>query len=110
MKNVKIINPIIENNLHRTSRDDARTIYKTSDLYLSGFLKAKGLHLVGVEKDCDKIIFIFKGNGERIRGFINGFYNDSRIGVLRYKAALRDLRSLIFHHRKRRGIDESNIV
>lgn len=108
MKNVKVECPTVKKNIRRTSRDGAKTFYKTSDLYLSGFLKTKGLHLVGVEKDCDKIIFVFKGDGERIRGFINGFYNDSSVGVLSYKAALRDLRSLIFNHR--RGIDESNLV
>lgn len=107
MKNFK--NHASNNILHRKSVEGIRSLYRSSDLYLASFLKARGLYLAGVERECEKLVFVFKVDGERIKEFIDEFYNDSLVGVLTYKAALRDLRSLIFNHRKGKGTDESNI-
>jgi len=71
--------------------------YRTSDLYLSAFLKSKGIILQGIDKENGNVTFIFQNDGS-IQGLINGYFNDSDIPVLRYKAALRDLRSLIFNY------------
>jgi len=73
----------------------ANASYRTSDLYLSAFLKSKGIILQGTEKETGKVIFIFQNEGN-IQDLINKYFNDSDVGVLRYKAALGDLRSIIF--------------
>lgn len=71
--------------------------YKTPDLYLSAFLKSKGIILQNIEKENNRVFFIFQDDGN-IQDLINGYFNDSDTPVLRYKAALRDLRSLIFNY------------
>ena len=71
--------------------------YQTSDLYLSAFLRAKGVILQNINRKNGKVIFIFQDNGN-IQDLINRYFNDSDVPVLRYKAALRDLRSIIFNY------------
>ena len=71
--------------------------YRTSDLYLSAFLKSKGIILQSTEKETGKVIFIFQNEGN-IKDLINKYFNDSDVGVLSYKAALRDLRTIIFSY------------
>ena len=71
--------------------------YRTADLYLSAFLRAKGTILQETVKKSGKVFFIFKDDGS-IQDLINQYFNDSSVGVLSYKAALRDLRSIIFDY------------
>lgn len=109
MKNVKFIGSSVENYLPGKSREKIRSLYRSSDLYLAGFLKAKGLYLEGIEKDGDKITFVFRGDSKRIQESVNGFYNDSSVGVLSFKAALHDLRSIIFNQRRSTFSRENNV-
>ncbi len=87
-----------------TREKDPSTIasYKTADLYLSAFLRVKGIMLVNVDKKNAKVIFIFKDDGN-IQGLISEYFNDFNVRVLSYKAALRDLRSIIFDYQNFRG-------
>ena len=82
---------------HRTSRRKSLGSYKTSDLYLSAFLKSKGVILQSIDKKNGKVIFIFQDKGN-ILDLINKYFNDSDVNVLSFKAALRDLRSIIFDY------------
>ena len=68
-----------------------------SDLYLSAFLRAKGVILQNINRKNGKVIFVFQDDGN-IQNLINRYFNDSDVPVLRYKAALRDLRSIIFNY------------
>ena len=69
--------------------------YKTSDLYLSAYLKSNGIILQGFVKENRKIIFIFKNDGN-IQDLINRYFNDGPVPVLQFKASLGVLRSIIF--------------
>ena len=73
--------------------------YETSDLYLSGFLKAKGIALEKVLKKDRRTIFVFKNDGS-IQELISKYINDCDVPVLRFKAALLDLKSIIFNDQK----------
>ena len=95
MKNNRFRNHSLEKNSSTTAT------YKTSDLYLSAFLKSKGTNLEGATKKKDKVIFIFQDDGD-IEGLVNKYFNDSEVPVLRFKAALRDLRSIIFNYQNLR--------
>ena len=78
-------------------KSSTSSVYKTSDHYLSAFLKSKGTILKSIIKKNGRVIFIFQDDGD-IKDLVNKYYNDSDVGVLRYKAALRDLRSIIFNY------------
>lgn len=97
MKNVRYKDHSKSKNHYQTFEENNMSFYKTPDLYLSAYLRSKGTILQNVTKENDKVIFIFQNKGN-IKGLINGYFNDSSIGVLTYKAALRDLRSLIFNY------------
>ncbi len=95
MNNVKYKAPYKNKNPCQNPERTSVASYKTSDLYLSAFLKSKGVILQSINEKDGKVIFIFQDNGD-IQDLINKYFNDSDVGVLRYKAALRDLRSIIF--------------
>ena len=95
MKNNRCKNHSLKKNSSTTAT------YKTSDLYLSAFLKSKGTILKNAIKKNGRVIFIFQDDGD-IKDLVNKYFNDSEVGVLRYKAALRDLRSIIFNYQNLR--------
>lgn len=70
-------------------------IYKTVDLYLGAFLKARGIELLDVDRADRRVTFLFK-DGAEVQKLVTGFYNDAEVGVSAYKNALRDLKSLIY--------------
>ncbi len=70
--------------------------YGTSDLYLSAYLKSNGIILQGFVKENRKVIFIFKNDGN-IQDLINRYFNDGPVPVLKFKASLGVLRSIIFN-------------
>jgi len=90
------------NGSHSFNKDQP-TLYKTSDLYLSAFLKAKGIFLQKATWENGRVVFIFQDPGD-IQKLIAEYFNDSRVGVLTYKATLRDLRTIIFEYKDRRGL------
>jgi len=97
INNIKYKAPAIKKNPSQTLQRTGVAFYRTADLYLSAFLKSKGIILQGTEKETGKVFFIFQNEGN-IKGLINKYFNDSDVGVLSYKAALRDLRSIIFDY------------
>jgi len=97
MKNIKYKAPAIKKNSSQTLQRTGVALYRTADLYLSAFLKSNGIILKGTEKETGKVFFIFQNEGN-IKDLINDYFNDSDVGVLSYKAALRDLRSIIFDY------------
>ena len=80
------------------SKEKAGSPYKTSDLYLSAFLKSKGITLQSIDRKNDKVFFIFQGDGD-IQDLVKDYFNDSNVKVLSFKAALADLRSIIFNYK-----------
>lgn len=67
-------------------------MYKTSDLYLSAYLKAKG-HRVRCEHG-KKCTFVFLSN---VSHDVNEFFNDGLIGVTLFKNAVQDLKTMLYN-------------
>lgn len=70
--------------------------YRTSDLWLAAYLKAKGLKIVSIEGTNRKAVFVFEDSQYR-KAMIEEFYNNSLIGITVIKNAISDLRSAIFN-------------
>ena len=70
--------------------------YKTSDLYLSAFLKAKGLRLVDKRTDGSRVIFIFEDRVDR-KQLIEEFFNDGVVSITAFKSAIQDLKTMVFN-------------
>ena len=70
--------------------------YCTSDLYLSAFLKARGLRLIDTEKRGSKSVFIFDDREDR-KKLIQEFFNDGLVSITAFKNALQDLKTLVFN-------------
>ncbi len=68
--------------------------YSTTDFWLSGFLKAKGLKIIDVRKESSRSIFIFEDEPRR-EELTREFYNNGLIEVGLFKSALQDLKSII---------------
>lgn len=71
-------------------------VYKTSDLYLSAFLKAKGMWLKEKIRDGDKYIFIFNDKDDR-KDLIQDFFNDGLVNITAFKNAIQDLKTMVFN-------------
>lgn len=71
-------------------------VYKTSDLYLSAFLKAKGLRLIDKNRAGNKFVFVFNDRQDR-KELIQEFFNDGLINITAFKNALQDLKTMVFN-------------
>ena len=71
--------------------------YATSDLYLSAFLKAKGLKLIDQYSDRGKMYFVFK-ESEKRKKLLQDFYNNGMVSANNFKNALQDLKTILFNH------------
>jgi len=72
------------------------TTYTTTDLWLSAFLKAKGLKLIRVLGENRRALFVFEDTSDR-KDLIEEFYNNCPIGITIIKNAMLDLKSAIFN-------------
>jgi hypothetical protein len=70
------------------------TGYETTDFWLAVFLKASGLKIITVKKNCGRSIFVFENRNDREQ-LIRDFYNDGLIRVNAVKNAAQDLKSMI---------------
>ena len=70
--------------------------YKTSDLYLSAFLKAKGLRLLDKRRAGEKYVFIFDDRPDR-EELIREFFNDGQVSITAFKSAIQDLKTMVFN-------------
>lgn len=70
--------------------------YETSDLYLSAFLKAKGLRFVDKCKRGERFVFIFEDRSDR-QDLIREFFNDGMINITSFKNAIQDLKTMVFN-------------
>lgn len=70
--------------------------YRTSDLYLSAFLKAKGLRLHDKLRDGNKFVFIFDDRCDR-QQLIKDFFNDGTVNITAFKNAIQDLKTMVFN-------------
>lgn len=71
-------------------------IYSTTDLWLSAFLKAKGMRLIRIEGESRRAIFVFEDIKDREQ-LVKEFYNNGLVGITTIKNAMADLKSAIFN-------------
>lgn len=75
--------------------NEKKTAIVLRDLYLAGFLKAKGIPLVGAERQGGSVVFNFEPS-DTADDLISQFIEDrATINVKAYKHALKDLKSII---------------
>lgn len=70
--------------------------YRTSDLYLSAYLKAKGFRLKDKHRAGNKFIFIFEDRDDREQ-LIQEFFNDGTVNITAFKNAIQDLKTMVFN-------------
>jgi hypothetical protein len=70
--------------------------YETSDLYLSAFLKARGMRLKDKFRNGNKFVFIFDDRGDR-KELIQEFFNDGSVSITAFKNAIQDLKTMVFN-------------
>jgi len=71
-------------------------MYKTSDLYLSAFLRANNFRIEKSEREHTKVLFYFEDT-ELLQKKILEFFNDGLVSVTRFKNAINDLKTLIYN-------------
>jgi hypothetical protein len=92
---MKMKNPIsVSPSAPSTVQPSARL--STPDLYLAAFLKAKGAFLLSADWQDRRVFFLFEG--DRLAELRREYVNDAPVGALAFKAALAELRALIFNH------------
>ena len=76
--------------------------WRTSDLYLCGFLKARGLNFIRIEHEPNgrRVFFLFE-NSPRLDELTRAFYNDEPIGALTYKGIIKNLKEIIYAESER---------
>lgn len=76
--------------------------FQTSDLYLAAYIKAKGIPLDNFHAVGGKVFFTFEDDGQ-IQGLLREYFSNQKVGVLNYKASLKDLKGVIANCRGMRG-------
>jgi hypothetical protein len=71
-------------------------VYETCDLYLSSFLKAKGVKLIDKYKVKEKVQFVFEERDDR-KSLIRDFFNNGSVGVTLFRSSLQDLKTILFN-------------
>ncbi len=74
----------------------AMNTYRTSDLYLSAFLKARGMRLKDKRNNGHKCVFIFDDRADR-KELIQEFFNDGTVSITAFKNAIQDLKTMVFN-------------
>jgi hypothetical protein len=72
----------------------ASNIFRTSDLYLSAYLRVRGISLIGTEGPRNRVVFLFEDK-EEIQKFIADYYNNGLVGALDFKNYVRELKTLV---------------
>ncbi len=71
--------------------------FVTSDLYLSAFLKARGMKLIDQNRgDHRKIHFVFEDHKDR-KKLIQEYFNNGSVNITDFKNALQDLKTIVFN-------------
>ncbi len=83
----------LDNNLDGASPINT---YCTGDLYLSAFLKARGLRLVGKRRSGERFDFVFTDRADR-KELIQEFFNDGAVNITAFKNAIQDLKTMVFN-------------
>jgi len=80
--------------IHSASKSPST--YESTDLFLSAFLKTKGLRLIEVRKHGDRATFVFNDRDDR-KALTQDFFNCGSVRVSDFKNAIQDLKTLLFN-------------
>lgn len=78
-----------------TEKSAGRT-YGTSDIWLAAYLKAKGLRLVGSEREGRRCTFLFDDRPDREQLLLD-FVNQGVVEIAPYRHALDDLKAVVYN-------------
>jgi len=70
--------------------------YGTSDLYLSAYLKSRGMKIIDKEIDGRRTTFIFEDVANR-RELIKDFYNQGPVNITDYVHAIQDIKAIVYN-------------
>ena len=70
--------------------------YASSDIWLCAFLKAKGLRLVGTEREGRRCVFLFEDRPDREQ-LLFDFVNQGLVEIAPYRHALDDLKAVVYN-------------
>jgi hypothetical protein len=73
-------------------------IYKTKDIYIASFLKARNVPLVSFEKDGSAIVFVFTDQGN-VGELVGDYFRGGIVEAQRFKGALKELKSAIYDYK-----------
>lgn len=68
--------------------------YRTTDLWLAGFLKAKGLKIIDLERRNNRSTFVFEYESD-IQNLLRDFFNDGLIRITAFKNAIQDIKTML---------------
>lgn len=66
----------MDKSMENLSRESCPKEYQTKDLYLSAYLKSKGLRLTNTIKEGRTLLFVFEDNAKREGLIQQFFYNE----------------------------------
>lgn len=70
-------------------------LFESKDLYLSAFLKAKGIELKDAVRQGSLVVFYFKKTRD-LEKTVTGFFNgDETISANKFVGSIKDLKSLV---------------
>ncbi len=76
--------------------DPPTNSYETTDLYLSTFLKARGLVLLDRKLDGRRVTFVFEDQPHR-KSLVLEFYGNGQVRVNDFVHALQDLKAAVYN-------------
>lgn len=76
-------------------RNPVPPFWRTSDIYLCGFLKLCGLNFERIEREGRRVFFTFK-QSQLLQENVRNFYADTPVGALSYKGVIKNLKEVIY--------------
>ena len=70
--------------------------FRSKDLYLSAFLKARGLDLIDTWREGNKVFFIFEDK-RKAEELLKDFCNGGLVNISLFTKAIQDLKTLIYN-------------
>ena len=70
--------------------------YSTSDLYLSAYLKSRGMKIIDRETEGRRTTFIFEDVPNRGE-LVKDFYNQGPVNITDYVHAIQDIKAIVYN-------------
>lgn len=70
--------------------------FTTTDMYLSAYLKSRGMKIIDKEIDGRRTTFIFEDVPNRAE-LIRDFYNEGPVNITDFVHAIQDIKAIVFN-------------